>query len=135
MIIIQTYKKLFLLLIVSLCFFSSSALSDEVDDMLLEITSEMNSTLPMQVDSITTWESSIYLEGENLFTYIYTINNKDRGTDYDSSVLKAFFNTVETKFCTDPDTRFLLGITDISMKYFNSNGEYLFKNEFNENDC
>ena len=128
-------KKL-LTLLFSLSFLSShSVIADEIDDMLFEMTSDLNSSLPMRVDSLTTWDSSIYLKSENLFTYLYTLDNYDRQSDYDASVLNDFFNNVITKFCTDPETRFLLGLTDVSMKYFNLNGEYLFKNEFSENQC
>ena len=128
-------KKL-LTLLFSLSFLSShSVIADEIDDMLFEMTSDLNSSLPMRVDSLTTWDSSIYLKSENLFTYLYTLDNYDRQSDYDASVLNDFFNNVVTKFCTDPETRFLLGLTDVSMKYFNLNGEYLFKNEFSENQC
>ena len=128
-------KKL-LTLLLSLLFLSShSVIADEIDDMLFEMTSDLNSSLPMRVDSLTTWDSSIYLKSENLFTYLYTLDNYDRQSDYDASVLNDFFNNVITKFCTDPETRFLLGLTDVSMKYFNLNGEYLFKNEFSENQC
>jgi len=125
-----------LLLLFSLFLLSShSVIADEIDDMLFEMTSDLNSSLPMRVDSLTTWDSSIYLKSENLFTYLYTLDNYDRRSDYDASVLNDFFNNVITKFCTDPETRFLLGLTDVSMKYFNLNGEYLFKNEFSENQC
>jgi hypothetical protein len=125
-----------LLLLFSLFLLSShSVIADEIDDMLFEMTSDLNSSLPMRVDSLTTWDSSIYLKSENLFTYLYTLDNYDRQSDYDASVLNDFFNNVVTKFCTDPETRFLLGLTDVSMKYFNLNGEYLFKNEFSENQC
>ena len=125
-----------LLLLFSLFLLSShSVIADEIDDMLFEMTSDLNSSLPMRVDSLTTWDSSIYLKSENLFTYLYTLDNYDRQSDYDASVLNDFFNNVITKFCTDPETRFLLGLTDVSMKYFNLNGEYLFKNEFSENQC
>ena len=128
-------KKL-LTLLFSIFFLSShSVIADEIDDMLFEMTSDLNSSLPMRVDSLTTWDSSIYLKSENLFTYLYTLDNYDRQSDYDASVLNDFFNNVVTKFCTDPETRFLLGLTDVSMKYFNLNGEYLFKNEFSENQC
>ena len=128
-------KKL-LTLLFSLSFLSShSVIADEIDDMLFEMTSDLNSSLPMRVDSLTTWDSSIYLKSENLFTYLYTLDNYDRQSDYDASNLNDFFNNVVTKFCTDPETRFLLGLTDVSMKYFNLNGEYLFKNEFSENQC
>jgi hypothetical protein len=128
-------KKL-LILLFSLSFLGSpSVFADEIDDMLFEMTSDLNSSLPMRVDSLTTWDSSIYLKSENLFTYLYTLDNYDRRSDYDASVLNDFFNNVITKFCTDPETRFLLGLTDVSMKYFNLNGEYLFKNEFSENQC
>ena len=125
-----------LLLLFSLFLLSShSVIADEIDDMLFEMTSDLNSSLPMRVDSLTTWDSSIYLKSENLFTYLYTLDNYDRQSDYDASVLNDFFNNVITKFCTDPETRFLLELTDVSMKYFNLNGEYLFKNEFSENQC
>ena len=128
-------KKL-LTLLFSIFFLSShSVIADEIDDMLFEMTADLNSSLPMRVDSLTTWDSSIYLKSENLFTYLYTLDNYDRQSDYDASVLNDFFNNVITKFCTDPETRFLLGLTDVSMKYFNLNGEYLFKNEFSENQC
>ena len=128
-------KKL-LTLLFSIFFLSShSVIADEIDDMLFEMTSDLNSSLPMRVDSLTTWDSSIYLKSENLFTYLYTLDNYDRRSDYDARVLNDFFNNVITKFCTDPETRFLLGLTDVSMKYFNLNGEYLFKNEFSENQC
>ena len=125
-----------LLLLFSLFLLSShSVIADEIDDMLFEMTSDLNSSLPMRVDSLTTLDSSIYLKSENLFTYLYTLDNYDRQSDYDASALNDFFNNVVTKFCTDPETRFLLGLTDVSMKYFNLNGEYLFKNEFSENQC
>ncbi|MDA9357502.1 hypothetical protein N9R34_01385 [Candidatus Thioglobus sp.] len=128
-------KKLLALLFSFFLLSSHSVSADEIDDMLFEMTSDLNSSLPMRVDSLTTWDSSIYLKNENLFTYLYTLDNYDRQSDYDASVLNDFFNNVVTKFCTDPDTRFLLGLTDVSMKYFNLNGEYLFKNEFSENQC
>ena len=128
--------KKILALLFSLLFLSPpSVFADEIDDMLFEMTSDLNSSLPMRVDSLTTWDSSIYLKSENLFTYLYTLDNYDRQSDYDASVLNDFFNNVITKFCTDPETRFLLELTDVSMKYFNLNGEYLFKNEFSENQC
>ena len=128
-------KKLFLLLL-SLLFLSfSNVLADEVDDMLFEMISDMNSSLPIRVDNETTWDSSIYLDRENLLMYLYTIDTEDRGSDYDSKGLNDFFNKVITKFCTDPDSRYLLSLTDISMKYYNLNGEYLFKNQFGENQC
>ena len=127
--------KLLILLFSLFLLNSPSVFADEVDDMLFEMTSNLNSTLPMRVDSVTTWDSSIYLESENLLTYLYTVDTEDRRSDYDSKVLTDFFNNVITKFCTDPDTRFLLGLTNVSMKYFNLNGEYLFKNEFSENQC
>ena len=127
-------KKL-LLLLFSFFLILPSVFADEIDDMLFEMTSDLNSSLPMRVDSLTTWDSSIYLKSENLFTYLYTLDNYDRRSDYDASVLNDFFNNVITKFCTDPETRFLLELTDVSMKYFNLNGEYLFKNEFSENQC
>ena len=128
-------KKLLVFLFSLFFLYSPSVFADEVDDMLFEMTSDLNSSLPMRVDSLTTWDSSIYLKSENLFTYLYTLDNYDRQSDYDVSVLNDFFNNVITKFCTDPETRFLLGLTDVSMKYFNLNGEYLFKNEFSENQC
>ena len=127
--------KILKLAILSILLNSHSVFADEIDDMLFEMTSDLNSSLPMRVDSLTTWDSSIYLKSENLFTYLYTLDNYDRQSDYDISVLNDFFNNVITKFCTDPETRFLLGLTDVSMKYFNLNGEYLFKNEFSENQC
>ena len=128
-------KKLLALLFSFFLLSSPSVIADEIDDMLFEMTSDLNSSLPMRVDSLTTWDSSIYLKSENLFTYLYTLDNYDRQSDYDASNLNDFFNNVVTKFCTDPETRFLLGLTDVSMKYFNLNGEYLFKNEFSENQC
>ena len=128
-------KKLLILLFSLFLLSSPSVFADEVDDLLFEMTSELNSTLPMRVDSETTWNSSVYLESENLFTYLYTVDTEDRGPDYDAKSLNDFFNNVITKFCTDPDTRFLLGLTDVSMKYFNLNGEYLFKNQFSEKQC
>ena len=128
-------KKLLVLLCSFLLLSSMPVFADEVDDLLFEMTSELNSTLPMRVDSETTWNSSVYLESENLFTYLYTVDTEDRGPDYDTKSLNDFFNNVITKFCTDPDTRFLLGLTDVSMKYFNLNGEYLFKNQFSEKQC
>ena len=128
-------KKLLILLFSLFLLSSASVFADEVDDLLFEMTSELNSTLPMRVDSETTWNSSVYLESENLFTYLYTLDNEDRRSDYDDSALNDFFNNVITKFCTDPETRFLLGLTDVSMKYFNLNGEFLFKNQFSENQC
>ena len=128
-------KKLLALLFSIFLLSSHSVIADEIDDMLFEMTSDLNSSLPMRVDSLTTWDSSIYLKSENLFTYLYTLDNYDRQSDYDASVLNDFFNNVITKFCTDPETRFLLELTDVSMKYFNLNGEYLFKNEFSENQC
>ena len=128
-------KKLLIPLFSLFLLSSSSVFADEVDDMLFEMTSDLNSSLPMRVDSLTTWNSSIYLKSENLFTYLYTLDNEDRRSDYDDSVLNDFLNNVITKFCTDPETRFLLGLTDVSMKYFNLNGEYLFKNQFSENQC
>ena len=128
-------KKLLALLFSIFLLSSHSVIADEIDDMLFEMTSDLNSSLPMRVDSLTTWDSSIYLKSENLFTYLYTLDNYDGRSDYDVSVLNDFFNNVITKFCTDPETRFLLGLTDVSMKYFNLNGEYLFKNEFSENQC
>ena len=70
-----------------------------------------------------------------IYIYNYTILNEDRSSEYDSSSLKVFFKQVINKFCTDPDTSYLLELTDIEMKYFNLNGEYLFKNEFSEDDC
>ena len=128
-------KKKLSLIIISLFYFSSPAFSDSNDDMLFEVASELNSDLPMRVDEITTWDSSIYLKNENLYIYNYTILNEDRSSEYDSSSLKVFFKQVINKFCTDPDTSYLLELTDIEMKYFNLNGEYLFKNEFSEDDC
>ena len=128
-------KKILSLITISLCYFSSPALSDSNDDMLFDVASELNSDLPMRVDEMTTWDSSMYLKNENLFVYIYTILDEYRSSEYDSSSLKVFFNQVINKFCTDPDTRYLLGLTDIQMKYFNLNGEYLFKNDFSEDDC
>ena len=127
--------KILKLAILSILLNSHSVFADEIDDMLFEMTSDLNSSLPMRVDSLTTWDSSIYLKSENLFTYFYTLDNYDRQSDYDVSVLNDFFNNVITKFCTDPETRLFLGLTDVSMKYFNLNGEYLFKNEFSENQC
>ena len=128
-------KKLVILLFSSFLVCSPSIFADEVDDLLFELTSELNSTLPMRVDSETTWYSTVYIESENLFTYLYTVHTEDRGPDYDSKILSDFFKNVITKFCTDPETRFLLGLTDISMKYFNLNGEFLFKNQFSKNQC
>ena len=128
-------KKILSLITISLCYFSSPAFSDSIDDMLFDMASELNSDLPMRVDEITTWDSSIYLKNENLYIYNYTILNEDRSSEYDSSSLKVFFKQVINKFCTDPDTSYLLELTDIEMKYFNLNGEYLFKNEFSEDDC
>ena len=128
-------KQLLIFLFSFFLLCSPSLFADEIDDMLFEMTSDLNSSLPMRVDSLTTWDSSIYLKSENLFTYLYTLDNYDRQSDYDASVLNDFFNNVVTKFCTDPETRFLLGLTDVSMKYFNLNGEYLFKNQFSEKQC
>ena len=60
-------KKILSLITISLCYFSSPAFSDSIDDMLFDMASELNSDLPMRVDEITTWDSSIYLKNENLY--------------------------------------------------------------------
>ena len=128
-------KKILMLITISLCYFSSPAFSDSTDKLLLDIASEMNKSLPMRIDEVTTWDSSMCLESQNQYMYFYTILSEDSYSDYNSSALKVFYNKVINKFCTGPDTSYLLEFTDIGMIYYNINGEFLFKNEFSKEDC
>ncbi|HIL42385.1 MAG TPA: hypothetical protein EYG35_03245 [Gammaproteobacteria bacterium] len=130
-------KKL-ILVIISFCFLNSPAFSlskAEIDEVLWESASELNSSLPMMVDEFTRWDNSMYIKYSNIFTYSYTLLSDDISSDFDYLVLKDFFRVAINKFCTNPDTSFLLEYTDIKFTYNNINGIHLFDNEFGKDDC
>ncbi len=130
--------KKIILAIISFYFFNSPAFSlskGEIDELLWESASEINSSLPIMVDEFTRLNNTFYIKYSNLFTYSYTLLTDNISSDFDYSTLKDFFRVSINKFCTNPDTSFILGYTDIKFSYSNINGIHLFDNQFGKGDC
>jgi protein TonB len=95
-----------------------------IDEVLLRTASELNSRLPMMVDSDTRLDSTTGTN--NTFRYNYTLVNYASSTISASELTSAIGQTLVNKVCTSKDTESFLrsGVT-VSFAYFGNDGKQI----------
>lgn len=104
------------------------------NDRLIEVTNEVNKTLPMMIDSETRLDSTIGLNGT--FTYNYTLINHS----YEEIDSELFRENMESKllanYCTSDEMKqFLENDVAISFSYFGKAGGQIAKFAYMPSDC
>ena len=113
---------------------NSTPKSNSWNDELKIAANELNSGLPMMVDSETRLDSTIALM--NTFTYRYTMINhsvEDVNVQQFTDIMtKQIFNTV----CTSPDmTSFVQNKTEVNYIYVDKDSKHLSKISVDTNEC
>jgi len=114
-----------------------AASSIEKQQLWSEITSYMNKSLPMSVDSETTIENIAPLR--NGLTFRYRMDNYDR-TDVPKEewilIIQEVKENMKNRFCTDPESTLLKDLNAlIKCKYYDKSGKYIDAFSFFANDC
>tara|TARA_Y100000389_G_C17360336_1_gene463397 strand:+ start:157 stop:651 length:495 start_codon:yes stop_codon:yes gene_type:complete len=128
---------------------SSNNTSDVISlEFCKEMTSELNRSMPMRVDEITTTTTSVCLpelRGKSASLFYKRVvdtnsavwrENINDDPEIIKSIMKYNKGEVLNGFCTNPNQRMLLdGLVSIIYNYSSSNGSHIGEFSINKNDC
>lgn len=97
---------------------------------------EMNATLPMELDNITTWISTTCVDqGNNAIQLVYANHVKD-GNAITQAELDAVRPNVLMSWCFGPDLFPLIQVVDaVNYQYDFENGQHIGELNFSYQDC
>ena len=100
-----------------------------------ELASKMNEQLPMKVDKVTTWKSSVCARTDKGVTlaYLYILDvTKGQVSQTDLNTLRA---SQLNSWCTNPEQRALINIVDIEYQYYDKNSAYIGVLKYKRSMC
>lgn len=105
-------------------FSSKSSQSKNVEESLIQVSAEINKTLPKKVDSATQLTSTTVSGKDLIYAYEILTNNPITQNDLDSSLKSSLIKGV----CSNADTKNLLDMgVGLIYSYSDNNGKYIGK--------
>lgn len=124
-------KKLLPLLITTLIIPNSLLAFSAKDCQALA--SEINSTLPMAIDNITTLKTTVCVPNKKkpLLIYFYDISDNT----ITENQIHSLWENVKNFWCTDPQQLDLIKLVDVEYTYNDLSGKFLGRNKYSIKDC
>ncbi|MGB4248487.1 MAG: hypothetical protein WBJ75_12275 [Pseudohongiellaceae bacterium] len=130
-------RILLLVLTLSLSAFTHHAFSADITmDECNTRVAEMNATLPMALDDITTWISTTCVDQGNDAIQLVYVNHVKDGNAITQTELDAVRPSVLMSWCFGPDLFPLIQIVDaVNYQYDFENGQHIGELNFSYQDC
>lgn len=101
-----------------------------------EKVAEINATLPMQLDNITTWVSTTCVEPREGRIQLVYANQVKNGSPISQEQLDMVLDSIVMSWCFGPDLIPLLSAVDaVNYQYDFENGQHIGELNFTEFDC
>jgi predicted dienelactone hydrolase len=109
----------------------------QVDAAMLAASQNMNKKTPMQVDNITTLESTAYADKTMYYTYkVSSFSVSDFSEPKRQKLEREHFQEKRNKLCTTPESKkmFEFGMKMVH-KYYGNDGKLVFETKISGSDC
>lgn len=126
--------KIYSIFLILIGFYSINAKSDTLSTCK-EVASQINSTVPIQVDNRTILKNTICFKTGSVVTLTYLYSLDFGGQPVLQSNLNNLRKRILNGWCTNPDQRAAINLMNIEAQYHYPDGRYIGNLTFSKNDC